>query len=112
MIQECPSCGSAHLPPNPCGLSFGERLRTVRIDPKTLVTRSRKRYYDEEALNQEWGTTARQRKEQLENDTQGLGVAKPGPDGHLYRKDRKSGDVVRVTQKELNEVYLGGDTEV
>jgi hypothetical protein len=92
----------------PCGMTFAERMRSVRIDPAAMETRTRVRYYDADPIREVFGDDA---KERMEHDTNGLGFAKVGPDGELYHKDRKTGDVVHVSDEDVDRVYLGGDRE-
>lgn len=107
-FDHCSSCGSEHLGPVPCGLSFRDRMRSIELDQGVLETRTRRNYFDVEPIRQTFGEDANER---MLDETDGLGFAQQGPDGELYRKDRKSGDVVRVSDGELNRVYLGGRRE-
>ena len=99
----------------PCGLTFRERIRTLRIDPKALPAKHERhsaegRYFDDAPLKEAFGADADTRKEQLMEATKGLGPAKRDTRGELWRRDRFSGDAIRVSDKELD-TYLGADTE-
>jgi hypothetical protein len=108
----CPDCGSSHLQA-PCGMTFRERLRTVSIDPratpvKTEMRSQGGRYYDSDAVSRVFGEDSR---EELLEHTDGLGAAQTGADGNIYHRDRHTGEVQRVSDKTLDDIYLGGNTE-
>jgi hypothetical protein len=89
--RECPPCARA-------------RLLSVRIDPSLQETRSL-RMYDSQALADSFGDDAQER---MMDETHGLGAGFRGPDGDIWRKDRKTGDPVPVSPADLDSVYLGG----
>src|SRR5262245_60484517 len=89
----CPDCGSTHLGRR-CGMTFLERLRTVQVSEANMETVERHNYFDAEGVREAFGEGS---KEQLMDETKGLGFARRGPDGEFYRRDRHSGDVVRVS---------------
>jgi hypothetical protein len=107
-VVHCDDCGSTHMGGR-CGTTFAGRLRSVQIDPRAIPTRvtSRGNYFDQEALNEGGFQDA---KEQMLENTKGLGPAKRDTQGAWWRRDRKTGDAVRVTEKEADQVYLGGDS--
>jgi hypothetical protein len=41
--------------------------------------------------------------------TQGYGVAKPGPDGRFWHKERKSGEILPLSDDEVSRIYLEDD---
>lgn len=104
----CPSCRSHHLGPVPCGLSFRDRMRTVRLDPAALETRTPRNYYDAEAVEQVFTEEGRDR---MMRETQGYGYTRTDEHGQDFYRNRKSGDWERVPADVMDRVYLGGDTE-
>lgn len=99
-MRVCPDCRSEHMGP-PCGgLSFRDRIRTVRLDTSAVPTRSRANYFDSEALDDAFGED---RVESYWEDTAGHGAIHRGPDGELYHRDR-SGEVKVASDKVLSEV--------
>ena len=103
----CDDCGSEHLGPR-CGMTFAQRMRTVQLDRASLETRTKVNYYDREGVSDVFGADS---KEQMTEETNGLGYARTAKDGRLYHRDRKSGDVKEVTDTQLDQQYLGGRTE-
>lgn len=103
----CDDCKSEHLGA-PCGMSWIDRMRSVRIDGGVLETRTKRNYYDREPVHGMFGDTAQ---EQMEKETDGLGYARTASDGQVYHRDRHSGEVVPVTDAQLDHQYLGGRTE-
>jgi len=101
----CPSCGSAHLGKIPCGLTFRERLLTVRMDASLMETRSLPTYYDSDAVKEQFGEDA---KERLLDSTHGYGAGRTGKDGRTYHKDRHSGEWEPMTEAQVESVYLSG----
>lgn len=69
-IASCSSCGSEHLPPVPCGLSFIDRLRSVQVNERNFDTAERHNYYDRSALDEAFGPD---RREKMLQETRGLG---------------------------------------
>jgi hypothetical protein len=88
-----------------CGLSFAERIRTVVVDEVALETRTKRNYYDADALATMFPPDAA---EQMMDETRGMGPGIRGSDGELYRRDRHSGDVVPMTPEDVREGYLHG----
>jgi hypothetical protein len=99
-FEVCSSCGSEHLPPVPCGLSFIERLRSTQVHGSVLASRTEHSRYDHEAIDMEFGKTAKERKAEFYEDTRGLGVMKDVPGGKRY-KDRKTGDIKTISDDQL-----------
>lgn len=104
-LTDCPDCGSEHLGGR-CGMTFVERLRSVQISEAALETRTKVNDYDREAVYDSFGEDAEDR---MMEATKGLGAIKRGDDGSLWRKDRKSGDIIRA-ERDLD-TYLAADTE-
>lgn len=115
-LAHCESCGSEHLPPVPCGLTFAERIKGIRFGTDWMPSRTdarqrdpdKHRYYDPEPVNQVFGEDSH---EKMLEDTQGLGFAQEDRNGDLWHKDRHSGEWERVSDEQLDRVYLAGDTE-
>lgn len=102
-MRTCPDCRSEHMGP-PCGgLSFRDRIRTVKLGPSATPTRSRQNYFDSAALDDAFGSD---RVERYWEDTAGHGALHRGPDGELYHRDR-SGQVKVASDKVVAEVTAG-----
>jgi hypothetical protein len=86
-----------------CGRCFRERLLSLRLDTSVTESRSRRNYYDAEPIHETFGEDASER---VMEATQGYGVAKPGPDGRFYHKDRKTSEIVPLSDDEVSRVYL------
>lgn len=96
-----PDCGTAHL--GRCGgLSFAERLRSVRLDPSSLPTRTLRNYYDAEAVAQVFGNDSEER---MAEDTEGLGYVRRR-DGAYWQRDRK-GEVREVSPADVIDRLAG-----
>lgn len=104
-----PDCGERHL--GHCGgISFRDRLRSAQIHESVRETASRRSYYDHEAVDEQLGSNRKDRKERFLDNTKGIGTTRKAPDGHYYRKDRKDGGYVPVTDRELETLGLGSPT--
>lgn len=104
-LTDCPDCGSEHMGGR-CGMTFAERLRTVQVDGAALETRTKRDYYDVESVHDTFGEDA---EDKMMDATKGIGAIKRGADGKLWRKDRRSGDIVRAEEK--LDTLLAADTE-
>jgi hypothetical protein len=103
-VTDCPACVE-----HPRGICFRHKLRTLQFGlvPGAVQQERSRSYYDAEGIAETFGADS---KDRMLEQTKGLGYAKT-VNGELMHRDRKTGDVVRVTQKELDSVYLAGDTE-
>lgn len=104
-FTDCPDCGSSHLGGS-CGLTFRERLLSVKVDPAALETRTKHDYYDAESVAETFGEDAEDR---MMTATKGLGPIKRDRHGNLWHRERKSRDIVRA-EPHLDTI-LGADTE-
>lgn len=85
----------------PCGgLTFAQRLRTVRLGPGATPSRSKTNYFDSQSLDATFGED---RVEAYWSETAGHGHIERGPDGELYHTDR-SGERKVASDKVLTEV--------
>jgi hypothetical protein len=74
-VPTCPDCGDSHL--GRCGgLTFAQRLRSVRLDTSVVDSRSRKNYYDSEPIKDMFGDDSQER---YMDETKGR--------GHVARED-------------------------
>lgn len=71
--RECPDCESSHIGIVPCGRTFVQRLRSVRLDPSATPTRDRVAYYDDEDMKDLFGYDRKERRELYMDDTKGMG---------------------------------------
>lgn len=70
-LTTCPDCSRVHL--GRCGgLSYAQRLRTTQIHNDALPTREKKRYWDQSALDDQFGEDAKERTMEL---TEGRGFS-------------------------------------
>lgn len=86
-LAHCDDCGSVHLGA-PCGLSWAQRMRSVKIDPSWMPFKresgSLKNYYDDTETTQLFGFDRKERKEKFMDDTKGYGaLTKDSSDQHL-----------------------------
>lgn len=89
-----------------CPVHFRARLRSIRVDSSTFeAPPSKASYYDRESIEDMVGPDAEER---LMDATDGLGAGHRAPDGRLMRKDRKTGEDVPISDRDLEKVYLGG----
>ena len=54
----CPDCESSHIGENPCGMTYMERLRSTQLSPSVTPTKSLRKYWDTEALTDQFGDHA------------------------------------------------------
>ncbi len=92
-LAHCDSCGSEHLPPVPCGLTFGERVRTLRTSSDWMPSRTdarareHRQFYDHDAVDEQFGKDAKTRREELLADSRGYGNLRyDGKGGAYYRR--------------------------
>jgi hypothetical protein len=86
---------------------FREKLKSLQWSTKGFDTRDHKNYYDSEALEKTFGHDA---KDRMMERTQGLGAGKV-INGEHYHPDRKSGELVKTTAKEMDTVFLNAKSE-
>lgn len=105
-MDACPSCGSVHMGVVPCGLTFGERMRSVVVDGRVLETRTKARYWDSHAADQTFGED---RVDRYWEETGGHGAIQRGSDGELYHKNYK-GEVQVASDEVLSSFVDGPDS--
>lgn len=66
----CKDCKSVHMNPG-CGLTYKERLGSVRLDESWMPAKEKKNYYDQQALDAAFGENA---EETLMEETKGVGA--------------------------------------
>lgn len=66
----CPDCKSEHIGEVPCGMSWLERVRSTQVDGQVNDSRTKKKYWDQEAVSASFGEDAR---DKVMEDTQGRG---------------------------------------
>lgn len=59
-LAACPDCNSTHMAPVPCGLSYMQRLRSSQLHPDATPSREKRKYWDQEALDNQFGEDARE----------------------------------------------------
>jgi len=90
----------------PCGMTFAERLRSVRLDKAKMDTAELHNYYDTQAIRDMFGDDA---KDRYYEETDGKGAIFRTRRG-FARRDRRSGDLVEVSPGEAD-TFLGSETE-
>jgi hypothetical protein len=90
-----------------CPEHFRARIRSINLDGSVLETRTRTAGHSEAASNV-FGEDA---KERMMEDTKGLGYVKTAPDGTPYHRNRKTGEVEALTERQLDEVYTPRDED-
>lgn len=95
-IETCPDCGDTHL--GRCGgLSYRQRLLSIRLDISLIESRTKQNYYDEEAVTNLFGKNRQERIEEMNEDTKGRGP--------LTREQMEK------TDSETLDWYCGSDRE-
>jgi len=106
-VEDCESCGSEHLPPVPCGLSFKERIRTARFGSDWMpARRAAHSFVDRSALDETFGPD---RRERMLHETRGLGPVRTADDGTPWvYDDPKTGEMRPMESSDLVGGYLRG----
>lgn len=86
-----------------CHLSFSDKVKGIQFSAgaKTYP----RNYFDTQAVNSQFGANAR---EQMLEDTAGVGPLRRAEDGSLYRQDRQTGDFIRATEQEVDSILFEG----
>lgn len=98
----CSKCGRGSWACT-CSLSFAEKVKGIQFSAGARTYP--RNYYDTQAVEAQFGTTAR---EQMLEETSGVGPLRQGDDGSLYRQDRQTGDFVRATEQEVDALLFEG----
>lgn len=110
-LEHCESCGSDHLAPVPCGLTFKERIKGLRFGTDWMPARQSARndagtYYDREALDAAFGPD---RREQMLQETRGLGAVQTDEHGNPYVfDDPDTGEMRPMENSDVIGGYLRG----
>ena len=91
-LAYCGDCKSEHIAPNPCGLTWLQRMRSTRLDTQWMPNppdSKRRNYYDDETMKQMFGTDRKERREQYLEETKGQGAITRGE-----RVDKKRVDTI------------------
>lgn len=74
-LAYCADCEGTHMGGR-CGMTFAQRLRSVRLDTSVTPTRTQKNYFDDDALTEVFGgKDADERHEQMLEETRGVEYA-------------------------------------
>lgn len=103
-----PTCGERHL--GRCnGLTFRQRLLSIRISPEATPTRKAVSYYDDDLVTHQFGgLTRKERVEDYLDATKGYGAAETQPNGDVIARDPKTKEKRKLSPDEVDRVYLGG----
>lgn len=90
-LAHCPDCDSEHIAPNPCGMTYRQRLGSQTLAQGWMPAKDKKRWWDESSLKEFWGGQSEsERKEQLMDETKGIGAVSKeelhGEKGHKLAK--------------------------
>jgi len=108
-FASCSSCGSEHLPPVPCGMTFLERMKTVQVNERNFDTAEKANYFDSVALDEAFGPD---RKERMLHETRGLGPVQTADDGTPWVFDDPStGEMRPLEPSDVIGGYLRGTPE-
>lgn len=107
LMQSCISCGSEHMGRVPCGLSFMQRMRSVKVDWAAMETRDMKNYYDSAAVEAQFPGA----KEKMLDDSDGIGYTKQASDGDWYHRNFKTREIEKLDEKKMD-VLLGANDEL
>ena len=107
-MKACVSCGSTHMAPVPCGMTWGERMRSVRLDEVALETRDVKNYYDRSAVEAVVGHDSVDR---LYDETDGIGYTRQDKKGDWYYRNRKTREIEKLSERQMD-VMTGANDEV
>jgi hypothetical protein len=92
-----------------CGGCFRRRLRSVAVDTSTFDTAEHdKTYYDRDSIRSAFGEDARER---MLEETDGLGYARSTSDGDVWHRNRNTHEVEKLTDRQIDDAYLGARTE-
>lgn len=108
MPGTCPKCHHSVVACT-CDMSYAAKLRGFQVHGSVTETATRRRYFDEQALNEQLGSTAKDRKERYVEQTKGLGHARTDSQGRVWHKDRKAKEVRQLDPATVERTYLGGD---
>jgi hypothetical protein len=86
---------------------YRRKLKSLQFSTKGFVTRDHKNFYDAESIEKTFGHDA---KDRMYEKTRGLGAGFTRGGEH-YHTDRKTGEPVKTSAKEMNEIYLNAKSE-
>ena len=105
MAAYCRKCGRGNWACC-CDVSFGDKVRTLTVHPDATPTKQGDVYDGRESL----GPFGQEAKEQMLEETRGLGPAYTRG-GRVWHRDRKSREWEPLSERQVDRVYLGGDSE-
>jgi hypothetical protein len=93
-------------------MRYVDRLRSVTADAQASPTVTRKSYYDDALVADQFGGQDRkERMERLLDNTQGYSYAETQPNGDIVGRDPKTKERRVLTPSEVNHAYLTGGQE-
>ena len=84
----CSDCETEHIGQVPCGMTWLQRMRSTVLDTEATPSRSRRDYFDDEPLKGIFGADKRERKEEVMEETKGIGA--------LSRRDPMTPEAAKV----------------
>ena len=89
-------------------MTFGERMKTTKVDWAKMETKDLHNYYDSAAVANTFGHDATDR---LYDETDGIGWAQQDNKGQWYHKDRKTKEVEKLSERQMD-VLTGANDEL
>jgi hypothetical protein len=87
-------------------MTFRERLASVSVNKAGWETADKRNYYDRSSVEEIFGSDAR---EQMMEETKGIGAVKLGRDGALYKRGEDGPK--RLTDRETSFILNGDEAE-
>jgi hypothetical protein len=111
-FRDCASCGSQHIGPD-CGMTFRQRLLSVRLGEGTRDTATKHQYYDDDVIKDQLQTnlSRNERKAHLYDRTDGYGYAETQASGEIVARDPKTHKRRVLSPDEVDRVYLSRGTQ-
>jgi hypothetical protein len=92
----------------PCGLTYAQRIGSVQVDRTNFDTAEKRNYYDRVALDEAFGPD---RREQMLQETRGLGPVKVAEDGSPWVYDDPDTGAMRPMERsDVIGGYLRGES--
>ena len=76
----------------------------MRLDPSATETRTKRRYYDTDAVRDQFGADAHER---TLDATNGMGPGQRAKDGSVWHTNRKTGERERMSDQQVYDTYIG-----
>jgi hypothetical protein len=108
VFTDCEDCGTEHLGDR-CGLTFLERMRSVKVHESVTASRTKRDYFDDEPLREVFGDDKADRREKFLDETQGRGALQRDGKGGFYTKGADGPQP--ISPQEIEDIYLGPERD-